>query len=1064
MLRRITPALLLLAALPAALYAQDVAKLAALKWRSIGPFRGGRVSSVTGAIGRPGTFYIGLPNGGIWKTTSNGVTWYPVADSIKSVSCFGSIQAAPSNPDIVYAGTGEAIGGTGDGVYKTEDGGKTWNHLPGLEESKQIPAIIVDPHDADTALLASLGTDLIRTKQRGVFRTTDGGKTWNNTLFIDDETGVMHIASAFDNPSVVYAVSSKHYPASFPVFNGPPATKEVGGNLYKSTDEGVTWKKLGANGLPPLVGRWCLAVANNTQSQRIYIIGRTALYRSDDGGENWRQMAKDDPRISNGQGDYSCGVYVDPKNPDVVYTISTCVFKSTDGGNTFFGFKGAPGGDDPQQMWIDPTDGNRMLLGVDQGGTVTVDGGQTWGIWFNQPTCQIYHISTDNQFPYWVYGTQQDSGNFAIASRGILGAITPFDWRPQGGFETGSTVPDPLNPNNVYALGYRLALMKVWYPSGQYIEIGPDLNPYESLFIDQNAPMAFSPSNPHELMVGYNYLLSTTDGGSHWNKLSPDLTKQKVRTRTPGLYGRFGAAISSFSECTADANTIWAGTNNGVIQVTRDRGQTWTDATIPNLDKTTGVTCMEASHRNPAEAYATVAGVQAATQIYRTRDYGKSWTEIVDGLPQKPPIGGVAQVIRSDTKRAGLLFTGINGGIFVSFDDGDHWQSLGLNMPTTTCTDLQVHGNDLVASTYGRGVWILDDYSPLREVTEATLAEPAHLYKPGDAYRLRRSVNQDTPMPPEVPHAENPPDGAVIDYSFAEKPSGEVRIEIADSSGQVVRHYSSNPIQPYDDPPTAIPDFWRAPRLPLPTEVGVNRINWDVRYDIPPAYVHDPQDTMQANPGETPNETIGPMALPGDYTVRLMVDGKTYTQPLRIQADPHSPASLSALRSEEELLMGCYDGARTAYDGYQQVAALRAKVVQVLASKPTDAVAKAAKEYDDKLAVVGGTIFRGRPIFGPPPPNCFANLVPFLLFQMSVWDGGDIAPTDSMRSEYGYDWAQLHGICDQWRALCGKGLSDFNAVLTKDGLPPLTADAPAKEPPSPPERYLPPKVAAPAKT
>ncbi len=1037
--------------------AQDVSKLAGLKWRCIGPFRGGRISSVTGAVGRPGTFYIGMPQGGIWKTTSNGQTWDPVADSIKEVCCFGSVQVAPSNPDIVYAGSGEAIGGEGDGVYKSEDAGKTWTHLPGLEDSKQIPAILVDPKDPDIALLASLGTNRTRNKQRGVFRTTDGGKTWTQQLYINSETGVMHIAWAYDNPGTVFAVSSKRFGAQLNIGGiGAPASGPAEA-IYKSNDEGVTWKKLEAKGLPALFGRSCLAVANRTNSQRVYIIGQYGLYRSDDGGLNWRQMAKNDPRIANGQGDYSCGVYVDPKDPDVLYTVATCVFKSSDGGNTFAGFKGAPGGDDPQQMWIDPTDGNRMLLGGDQGATVSVDGGLTWGLWYNQPTAQIYHIAVDNQFPYCVYGTQQDSGNVSVTSRGNLGEITMLDWKPQAGFETGMTVPDPLNPNIIYALGFRLALMKLTYPSGQFIEIGPDLNPNEELASDGGAPMAFSPSNPHELMVGYNCLMSTTDGGMHWRKLSPDLTNTKPHPHVPGLFGRFGPAISSFSECTAASGTIWAGTNTGVIHVTTNRGQTWADVSNPMQAKGSGIACIDASHQNPAEAYVATGGGQQdpAPHFYRTKDGGKSWTEIIDGLPSTPLAGGQSFVIRADTQRAGLLFAGIGTGVYVSFDDGDHWQSLKLNLPTTSYTDLRVHGNDLVASTFGRGIWILDDFSPLREVTESMLTEPAHLYKPGNGYRLRHNVNLDTPFPPEVPHADNPPDGALIYYSLAEKPSGEVRLEVIDSSGRVVRHFSSAPIQPYGDPPTAIPDFWREVRQPLPTNVGLNRINWDVRYDTPPAYVHDPQDTMQANPGQTPEATPGPLALPGDYTVRLTVDGKFYTKSVRILNDPRSPASSDALRAEQDLLMGCYEGEQAAYDGCQAVTELRAQVAHVLASKPVDEVAKAAKAFDDKLAAAQGTVDHGRPIFGPPIPNSFATIVPYLLYQMSAWDMGDIQPTDEMRSEYGYCWAQLHAVCDQWRALNGKGLAEFNAVLKKNNLQPMPAGRTVQEPPSPAARYLP---------
>ncbi len=420
---------------------------------------------------------------------------------------------------------------------------------------------------------------------------------------------------------------------------------------------------------------------------------------------------------------------------------------------TFTGFKGAPGGDDPQQMWIDPTDGNRMLLGADQGATVSVDGGQTWGLWYNQQTGQIYHIAVDNRFPYWVYGTQQDSGNVSVASRGILGEITMLDWRPQAGFETGSTVPDPLHPNIVMSLGFRLALMRVSYPSGQFTEIGPDLNPYSDLVSDQNAPMAYSPSNPHELMVGYNRLMSTSDDGQHWKALSPDLTGHNPHPKAPGLFGRFGLAISSFCESTADSGVIWAGTNNGLIQVTKDRGATWTDVSIPKVQRSYGIACIEASHKNPGEAYAALGsqGPVSVFGLYRTKDFGKTWTPIANGIPTKPPGGGAVSVIRADTMRDGLLFAGSDPGVYVSFDDGDHWQSLLLNAPTTQFTDLRVHGNDLVASTFGRGLWILDDISALRQATDATEAEAAHLYKPADGYRLRNNVNLDTPFPPRSP-------------------------------------------------------------------------------------------------------------------------------------------------------------------------------------------------------------------------------------------------------------------------------------------------------------------------
>lgn len=1023
----------------------------ALAWRNIGPFRGGRVSSVTGAVGIPGTFYIGLPQGGIWKTTSNGVTWYPVADSIRDISCFGSIQAAPSDPNVIYAGSGEAIGGYGNGVYKSTDAGANWTHLPGLEQSRRIPTIIVDPHDANKVLIAALG-GREKSEQRGVFRTVDGGRTWRRTLFIANDIGVINIASAYDRPETVFAVSSS---AGGP--QGPNGPAEKGASLYRSQDGGETWTKLQPKGLPVLTGRSALAVANTTGAQRVFIIGTWGLYRSDDGGVNWTKMAKDDPRIQNGQGNYSCGVYVDPKNPDVVYTVATCVFRSTDGGLTFSALKGAPGGDDPHDIWIDPNDSNRILLGGDQGATVSVDGGKTWSLWYNQPTGQLYSISTDNRFPYWVYGTQQDSGCVAVATRGNLGEITPWEWYPQAGFEIGTTVVDPLNSNNVWALGFRLGLMKISYPSGQFMEIGPDLNPNSTLHTSNNTPLAFSYWNPRELLVGYSRMLATTDEGQHWRELSPELTGEKPRKNQPGLFGRFGASIFCFSESTAARGVLWAGTTNGLVQVTKDGGKTWSNVT-PKLQGKSSVACLDASHLDPAEAY---VGMQIngdnGAHFYRTKDYGRTWSEIDEGMATEPPIGGPAMVVRADTKQKGLLFASAGEGIYVSFDDGSHWQSLRLNLPAVTVTDLQIHGNDLIAATFGRAIWVLDDFSPLRQITSATMAEAAHLYKPGGGYRTRRNVNLDTPLPPEVPHAQNPPQGAMIYYSLGAEPKGEISLDILDSSGKLVRHYSSTPAPPYSDPPTAIPDFWIAVRRPLSKNIGLNGMNWDGRYEAPPAFVHDPQDTIEANPGATPQSVEGPLALPGEYTVRLTVDGRSQSQPVKLVNDPRVAVSGEDLRAEEDLLLGCYQGAITAYNGAGQVNATRAQVAKRLASSPAVEAAKALKDYDEKLSSLAGVPFRGRPIFGPPPPTNFSNLVPFLEYQLAAWDNGDVKPTDGMRSEYGYDWAKLHAACEQWRDLNGAKREQLNAVLAKSGLPPIPAQPGVAEPPSPGAKWLPPK-------
>src|SRR3989475_1389560 len=461
------------------------ALLAGFSWRNVGPFRAGRVSAVSGAIGQAGTFYIGLPLGGVWKTTSAGETWYPVFDSVKEASSVGAVAVAPSNPDVIYVGMGDLIAGggisEGNGVYKSSDAGRTWQHL-GLDLTKQIPSMLVDPKNPDIVLLAAQGDVHKKSETRGVYRSTDGGRTWTKTLYVDDTTGAQKIAWADDHPDVLLATTVRHWtslPTGLPRFGGPGIGGGGGGgqnaptqtHLFKSTDEGVTWKEITGGGLPRLAGRTSVAVANNTNAQRMFLIQNSGLWRSDDAGATWRQMDSTDTRIRNGQGGYNCGVYVDPKNPDVVYTVNTASYKSTDGGNTFTGFKGAPGGDDPQQMWVDPTNGQRILLGLDQGAFVTLDGGATWSSWYNQSTEQVYHITVDNSYPYWVYGAQQDAGAIRTRSRGNFGEITPLDWSAVPAWEWGTIVPDPLDKNTVYASGN--GIEKVSYPSEQWISVSP---------------------------------------------------------------------------------------------------------------------------------------------------------------------------------------------------------------------------------------------------------------------------------------------------------------------------------------------------------------------------------------------------------------------------------------------------------------------------------------------------------------------------------------------------------------------------------------------------------------
>jgi photosystem II stability/assembly factor-like uncharacterized protein len=1036
--------------------------LSALTWRNLGPFRAGRVAAVSGAIGQPGVFYIGAPAGGVWKTTSAGETWYPIFDSVTAVASIGAVEVAPSDPNIIYVGTGDMITGggisEGNGVYKSTDAGKTWQHL-GLDETKQIPSILVDPNDPNVVLIAAQGDVHKKTDIRGVYRSADGGKSWTKTLYVDDETGIQKLARAFDVPNVIFATTVRHYTAPGipprPGAGGPPADNgPTGTALYKSTDGGQTWKEITGSGLPRLAGRTSVAVAMHTNAQRVFIITNTGLWRSDDGGATWRQMDAEDERIRNGQGGYNCGVYVDPKNPDVVYTVNTASYKSTDGGNTFTGFKGAPGGDDPQQMWIDPTNGQRMLFGYDQGAIVSLDGGATWSSWYNQSTEQMYHLAIDNSSPYWIYATQQDAGAIRTRIRGNLGAITPMDWSPVPTWEWGTVVPDPLDPSIIYASGN--GIVKVSYPSEQWISVSPAADPSLELRTTNSQPLVWAPWNQHELLAGFQYVMATTDGGQHWRKLGPDLTippgtPAPAPNAAPANGGGFrppGGAIERIAASPVAAGVIWVGTNNGLIKVTRDEGKTWTDASIPGLPNAARalVSGLDASPHNAGTAYAAIdlhTTGDYNPYLYRTRDYGKTWTKIVTDLPATQPSGSFARVIREDTKKAGLLFAGTESSFYVSFDDGDHWQPLMAGLPNTSFRDIAIKGNDLVICTYGRGLWVLDDFSMLRQLTPNVASEPAHLFKPGDALRIRRNVGADTPFPPEVPHALNPLDGVIIDYTLASAPNGDVSLDVLDASGAVVRHLSSAAPEPVAEaarPPE--PNFWLAPPLVLPAKVGANRVNWDLRYDAPPAFTHSYE--INANPGLTPVSPEGPLALPGTYMIRLTVNGRAYTQTVNVRNDPRSPATAAALTAQHALLMKLTRGLHTTWDAYQQASALREAAEAAAAGNAPAEVKSAVNAFVSEIDSVAGDA-KGRRGFrgggrgrGAAAPT-FVSLNGSMVSQLEAQDNGDLAPTPAILAGWAKTCGDLHKAVTTWQRLGTTGLTTINAALSRNQINPLAS-------------------------
>ncbi|HEY3219142.1 MAG TPA: hypothetical protein VGJ80_00295 [Gemmatimonadales bacterium] len=1030
----------------------DPRLLSGLEWRNVGPFRAGRISAASGVIGEPGVFYVGTPEGGVWKTTSAGATWYPIFDSIKGVSSIGAVEVAPSDPNVIYVGTGDLnsyFDGRGDGMYKSSDAGRTWRHI-GLEATQQITSILIHPRDPNLVLVAALGGFFqTQSDARGVFRSTDGGANWVKTLYVDDKTGIGTLARAADAPDVIFAATMFRSvaPGTGILWGQRTDTAQTSTRLYKSVDAGITWREVSSGGLPRLTGRLSLAIAMGTNAQRMYLIGDFGLYRSDDGGTSWRRMAADDKRITNAQGGYNSGVSVDPKNPDVVYTFHVTAYKSTDGGNSFAAFKGGPpGGDDPQVMWIDPTDGKRILMGYDQGAIVSFDGGDTWSSWYNQSTEQVYHIATDNSFPYWIYATQQDAGAIATRSRGDLGTITPIDWKPVPGWEWGTILPDPTDPNIVFSSG--LSISKISYPSGAWINVGPEQDRSLKLRASLNLPIVFSTwHGQRELLAGYQYLMATRDGGVTWTKLGPDLSETRAHPAPSDTSIPRCACIWSIAASTVRPDVIWIGVINGIVQVSRNHGVTWSDVTIRDIGVGLRVTptWVEASPFDAGTAY-TAFNMQYrgdfGPHIYRTSDYGKTWTKIMAGLPAMSPSGASVRVVRADPKRRGLLFAGTQSGVYVSFDDGDHWQSLMLNMPTTMINDIAIHDNDLIVGTYGRGIWVLDDYAVLRQVGPVVSTMPTRLLAPSGAVRVRRNVMYNTPLPKEEPQAPNPPDGAIIYYALGTTPASEVTIDVLDARRRVVRHMSSVPSRPVREMARApMEGFWLAAPRGLPTNAGLNRTSWDLRYDPPPAFAHGFE--FNGNPGVTPMAPEGPLVLPGTYYVRLTVDGQRYTQPLIVRPDPRSRVSRATLAAQDALLQRLYSGLQATWDDFRPVADLRAAVANLVGQDTTSELAKTAKALTAALdSIAGDSLETAREPWDPQPKVwSFTSLNDEFAIELEAQDNADHAPTRAALSAAQSSCEELRKLVERWRQLVRLDLATFNRTLQGHGMTALAPPA-----------------------
>ena len=999
--------------IPPALYA-------GVEWRSIGPFRGGWSTCAVGIPDQPDVFYFGAAVGGVWKTDDAGRTWMPLFQHERAASV-DAIAIAASNPKIIYVGTGQVETrydiAAGNGVYRSDDGGLTWRHI-GLDATRAVGRIVIDPRNPDVVLAAGFGHIFAPNPDRGVYRTEDGGKSWQKTLFVDENTGAVDLAADPRNPEVVYAAmwQARNYPwlSYFQPSMGP------GSGVFKSEDGGRSWKRLGGAGWPSgPVGRIGVTVASDgriyaavdarTVGGNTVLRGRgqtqTGLYRSEDGGSSWTKV--------NAEGwvgsDYFGRVTTDPTNPDVVYMTGQSIRRSSDGGKTFEVFKGAPGGDDYHFVWVNPKHPDHIVTASDQGTVVTVNGGRSWSSWYNQPTGQFYHLAADDRFPYWIYSGQQDSGTVGIASRSDFGALSFRDWHPVGGDERDYDVPDPGDPETVYASGLGGGLARFDARTGQSASVDPNI---ESTYARRATtvryrytwitPIAVSRRAPHAIYQGAQVLFRSTDRGQSWTIVSPDLSRAvpgtagcdgTITLQNAGPCG-FGVIYSIALSPRGDED-IWIGTDDGRIQRTRDGGKTWTDLTPKEITAWSKVASLDVSPLDPETAYAAVDRHRLddfTPHAYKTHDGGKTWTAIVSGLPG----GSFVDVVRADPVRRGLLYAGTDSGVFVSFDDGERWQPIQQNLPTTWVRDLLVHGNDLIAATQGRGIWILDDVSPLRDLAARSAEAPIRLFPPAEAVRLRRSENRDTPLPPETPLGQNPPAGAIIDYAVGAGTAGPVTLEILDGQGSVVRRYSSDETPSRPPASRYFAAAWLRPPTPLPWSAGHHRWIWDLRYPAPKTAEYE--YTIAAIWGDdTPALPEGPLAPPGKYTVRLTGGGRTETQTLTVRMDPRITVPADAIARQFSLAREAATAVDRSFAALEELGAYRKRTPPVSGPPPE-------KEAETKLAPFEGA-------------NGFERIHRRLTAAFRAIDSADGAPTAQAEAEVKRAEADLEKLLAQWKEL-----------------------------------------------
>ena len=1017
-----------------------------MKYRLIGPFRGGRSLTAAGVPGDPNTYYFGATGGGVWKSTDGAMTWSSVFDK-EAVSAIGSIAVAPSDPNVVYVGTGEAcIRGNisqGDGVYKSVDGGKTWKNV-GLRDSRAIGKLIIDPKNADVVYVAALGHPYGPNTERGIFRTTDGGRNWEKVLYKDQNTGGIDVAFDPHNSHILLASLWEAHRTPWSLSSGGP-----GSGLYRSNDGGTTWKMLTEHGLPKgPYGRIGVAVSAN--SDRVYALIEAhegGLYRSEDGGENWELINPD--RSFWQRAWYYMHIIADPQSPDTLYIANVEFYKSTDGGHTFNKVR-VPHGDN-HAMWIDPKNPNRMIVSNDGGVTVSLDGGKTWSRENNQPTAQFYHVITDTRSPYYVYGSQQDSGTVAIASRSNENTIDRQDWYDVGGGEAGYIAPYPPDPDIVYAGEYEGVITRFDKRSGEIKNIAeqPEISDGEGAATLEHrfqwtAPLLISPHDPNILYHGGERLFKTTDGGMHWEAISPDLTRNDKSKQQPSggpididdTGTEYYDTIFAIAESPLTKGLIWVGTDDGVVQITREGGKDWTNVTPKDLPDWSRISQIDASPYDPGSAYVAVDRHQSDDlhpYIYITHDYGKTWANLTKGIPDNVFVRSV----REDPQRRGLLYAGTETGVYVSFDDGANWRSLKLNLPTTPVHDLVVKDNDLVLATHGRSFWILDDISPLRQYKDEIAKEDLHLYTPGPAVRYQSSRER---APKPVLAGQNPPAGALIYYFLKEKPKGETTIEILDANGSVIRKYSSSKTEELEEPLN--PDD-KKPEKQIKPDAGLNRFVWDLRYEpashVPDYYLWEYHDGSR-----------GPLALPGKYQVRLTVAGKAQTARFEVKLDPRVHVEQADLQKQFDLLIQIRDELTRAYEAVNQIQDVRSQLDGLKKRLPensgTKPVLTAANDLDQKMSAVRDDLIQIKVKSNEDslayPQKVDAKLASLA---MAIGNGTDSAPTEAEYQTFEKLKKQADDSVAHWAELQKTDLAAFQKIMAGQNIQAIVIPAAESE-------------------